>query len=286
MPVEAKELTFTYNAGSPFETAALDHVNFTIKDGEFIGIIGHTGSGKSTLIQHLNGLIKPTSGTVIVDGLDLSDKETSLKEVRRRIGLVFQYPEYQLFEETVRQDVAFGPKNLGLPQDEIDRRVRSAMELADLDYDAIAEKSPFELSGGQKRRVAIAGVLAMEPNVLILDEPTAGLDPYGRDYILNLVKTWHDKGRTIIMVSHSMEDVARLADRIFVMNHGKLEMQGTPDEIFSKEEHLRAIGLDVPQVTSLAGRLNALGFDLPGNVHTMDDMEKALCAALGGEARA
>ena len=286
MPVEAKELTFTYNVGSPFETAALDHVNFTIKDGEFIGIIGHTGSGKSTLIQHLNGLIKPTSGTVIVDGLDLSDKETSLKEVRRRIGLVFQYPEYQLFEETVRQDVAFGPKNLGLPQDEIDRRVRSAMELADLDYDAIAEKSPFELSGGQKRRVAIAGVLAMEPNVLILDEPTAGLDPYGRDYILNLVKTWHDKGRTIIMVSHSMEDVARLADRIFVMNHGKLEMQGTPDEIFSKEEHLRAIGLDVPQVTSLAGRLNALGFDLPGNIHTMDDMEKVLCAALGGEARA
>ena len=180
MPVEAKELTFTYNAGSPFETAALDHVNFTIEDGEFIGIIGHTGSGKSTLIQHLNGLIKPTSGTVIVDGLDLSDKETSLREVRRRIGLVFQYPEYQLFEETVRQDVAFGPKNLGLPQDEIDRRVRSAMELADLDYDAIAEKSPFELSGGQKRRVAIAGVLAMEPNVLILDEPTAGLDPYGR----------------------------------------------------------------------------------------------------------
>ena len=270
MPVEAKELTFTYNAGSPFETAALDHVNFTIKDGEFIGIIGHTGSGKSTLLQHLNGLIKPTS----------------LREVRRRIGLVFQYPEYQLFEETVRQDVAFGPKNLGLPQDEIDRRVRSAMELADLDYDAIAEKSPFELSGGQKRRVAIAGVLAMEPNVLILDEPTAGLDPYGRDYILNLVKTWHDKGRTIIMVSHSMEDVARLADRIFVMNHGKLEMQGTPDEIFSKEEHLRAIGLDVPQVTSLAGSLNALGFDLPGNIHTMDDMEKALCAALGGEARA
>lgn len=286
MSLEVKHLTHTYSAGSAFQATAVHDVSLTIEDGEFVCIVGHTGSGKSTLIQHLNGLIKPTSGTVIVDGLDLSDKETSLREVRRRIGLVFQYPEYQLFEETVRQDVAFGPKNLGLPQDEIDRRVRSAMELADLDYDAIAEKSPFELSGGQKRRVAIAGVLAMEPNVLILDEPTAGLDPYGRDYILNLVKTWHDKGRTIIMVSHSMEDVARLADRIFVMNHGKLEMQGTPDEIFSKEEHLRAIGLDVPQVTSLAGRLNALGFDLPGNIHTMDDMEKALCAALGGEARA
>ena len=225
--ISIRGLKKTYHVGEE-RVHALNGVDLDIYPGEFVCIIGRSGSGKSTLIQHLNGLIKPTSGTVIVDGLDLSNKETSLKEVRRRIGLVFQYPEYQLFEETVRQDVAFGPKNLGLPQDEIDRRVHSAMELADLDYDAIAEKSPFELSGGQKRRVAIAGVLAMEPNVLILDEPTAGLDPYGRDYILNLVKTWHDKGRTIIMVSHSMEDVARLADRIFVMNHGKLEMQGTP----------------------------------------------------------
>ena len=271
--------------GSPFETKALDDVSLKIEDGEFIGVIGHTGSGKSTLIAYMDALERAKEGHVFVNGVDLGASGVNLTQIRREVGLVFQYPEYQLFEETVGQDVAFGPKNLGLPEAEIAASVKRALALVGLD-ERIAQASPFALSGGQKRRVAIAGVLAMEPNVLILDEPTAGLDPYGRDYILNLVKTWHDKGRTIIMVSHSMEDVARLADRIFVMNHGKLEMQGTPDEIFSKEEHLRAIGLDVPQVTSLAGRLNALGFDLPGNIHTMDDMEKALCAALGGEARA
>ena len=286
MPVEARELTHTYNADSPFESTALDKVSFTIHDGEFIGIIGHTGSGKSTLIQHLNGLLKPTGGTVIVNGMDLMDKATSMKEVRRTIGLVFQYPEYQLFEETVEKDIAFGPKNLGLDEKKIATRVRDAMRLVDLDYAQFANKSPFELSGGQKRRVAIAGVLAMEPDILILDEPTAGLDPYGRDYILGLVENWHKLGRTILMVSHSMDDVARFADRIFVMNHGKLEMQGTPDEVFAQEERLRAMGLDVPAVTTLAGELSRRGFDLPRHIHTMDEMERALVSLLGGEKHA
>ena len=286
MPVEARELTHTYNADSPFESTALDKVSFTIHDGEFIGIIGHTGSGKSTLIQHLNGLLKPTGGMVIVNGMDLTAKGTSMKEVRRTIGLVFQYPEYQLFEETVEKDIAFGPKNLGLDEKKIATRVRDAMRLVDLDYAQFANKSPFELSGGQKRRVAIAGVLAMEPDILILDEPTAGLDPYGRDYILGLVENWHKLGRTILMVSHSMDDVARFADRIFVMNHGRLEMQGTPDEVFAEEERLRSMGLDVPAVTTLAGELSRRGFDLPRHIHTMDEMERALVGLLGGEKHA
>ena len=286
MPVEARELTHTYNADSPFESTALDKVSFTIHDGEFIGIIGHTGSGKSTLIQHLNGLLKPTGGTVIVNGMDLTAKGTNMKEVRRTIGLVFQYPEYQLFEETVEKDIAFGPKNLGLDEKKIATRVRDAMRLVDLDYAQFANKSPFELSGGQKRRVAIAGVLAMEPDILILDEPTAGLDPYGRDYILGLVENWHKLGRTILMVSHSMDDVARFADRIFVMNHGRLEMQGTPDEVFAEEERLRSMGLDVPDVTTLAGELSRRGFDLPRHIHTMDEMERALVGLLGGEKHA
>ena len=286
MPVEARELTHTYNADSPFESTALDKVSFTIHDGEFIGIIGHTGSGKSTLIQHLNGLLKPTGGTVIVNGMDLTAKGTNMKEVRRTIGLVFQYPEYQLFEETVEKDIAFGPKNLGLDEKKIATRVRDAMRLVDLDYAQFANKSPFELSGGQKRRVAIAGVLAMEPDILILDEPTAGLDPYGRDYILGLVENWHKLGRTILMVSHSMDDVARFADRIFVMNHGRLEMQGTPDEVYAEEERLRSMGLDVPAVTTLAGELSRRGFDLPRHIHTMDEMERALVGLLGGEKHA
>jgi len=283
MPVEAKNLTHVYSADSPFEANALVDVNFTINDGEFIGIIGHTGSGKSTLIQHLNGLLKPTGGTVIVDGLDLMNKNTKMKDVRRRIGLVFQYPEYQLFEETVGKDIAFGPKNLGLSDEETEERVRDAMRLVELDHAQFAGKSPFELSGGQKRRVAIAGVLAMQPNILILDEPTAGLDPYGRDQILELIENWHKLGKTILMVSHSMDDVAKFADRIFVMNHGRLEMQGTPNEVFAQEERLKAIGLDVPAVTTLAGELSRKGFDLPAHIHTMDDMEQALLAILKGE---
>ena len=283
MPVEARDLTHVYGADSPFESNALKNVNFTINDGEFIGIIGHTGSGKSTLIQHLNGLLKPTGGTVIVDGLDLMDKNTKMKDVRRRIGLVFQYPEYQLFEETVAKDIAFGPKNLGLSEEEIEERVQDAMRLVEMDYVQFAGKSPFELSGGQKRRVAIAGVLAMDPNILILDEPTAGLDPYGRDQILELICGWHRLGKTILMVSHSMDDVARYADRIFVMNRGCLEMQGTPDEVFAHEDRLKEIGLDVPSVTTLAGELSRKGFDLPSHIHTMDAMEQALLKLLKGE---
>lgn len=281
MPVEAKELTFTYNAGSPFETAALDHVNFTIKDGEFIGIIGHTGSGKSTLIQHLNGLIKPTSGTVIVDGLDLSDKETSLKEVRRRIGLVFQYPEYQLFEETVERDIAFGPSNMGLSPGEIRDRVREAADFVGLSPDTM-QKSPFELSGGQKRRVAIAGVLAMRPRVLILDEPTAGLDPKGRDQIFHEIAQYHGKtGSTILLVSHSMEDVAKYAKHVLVINDARKIAFGTVDEVFSHTGELVEMGLAVPQITKIFAQLRARGFELSPHVYTVEAARRELLRVLG-----
>lgn len=286
MSIVIEHLNYTYMSGGPYETHALRDVSLTIEDGEFIGLIGHTGSGKSTLVQHLNGLLMPTSGRILVDGLDLADKKTDRRAIRQKVGLVFQYPENQLFEETVAKDIAFGPKNLGLDEAEIDRRVRDAMRRVALNYDKLADRSVFELSGGQMRRVAIAGVLAMEPGILILDEPTAGLDPYGRDQILQLVENWHQLGKTILMVSHSMDDVARFADRIFVMNHGKLEMQGTPDEIFAQQEHLRAIGLDVPAVTTLAAELSRRGFALPAHIHTMDEMEKALSALLGGKKNA
>ncbi|MGI5884940.1 MAG: energy-coupling factor transporter ATPase [Candidatus Spyradocola sp.] len=285
MPVEVVNLTHTYNPDSPFSAAALKGVSFTIDDGEFLGIIGHTGSGKSTLIQHLNGLIRPTSGTVVVDGMDISSKSTDLRRVRRRVGLVFQYPEYQLFEETVQKDIAFGPHNLGLDGDEVERRVEEACRLVGLPYEAVRDKSPFELSGGQKRRVAIAGVLAMEPKVLILDEPTAGLDPAGRDAILSRIEEWHAAGTTIVMVSHSMEDVARLADRILVLDHGNLAMTGTPREVFADAERLTQMGLDVPAVTRLAMELNARGIGVPRDLYTVEEMEEALWRAFGkGEA--
>ena len=222
MPIQIEHLTHTYMPGSPFASVALHDVNLTIEDGELIGLLGHTGSGKTTLVQHLNGLVKATEGRIVVDGLDLTEKGVSLLEVRRKVGLVFQYPEYQLFEETVAKDIAFGPKNLGLPADEIDRRVRKAMEQVGLDYETIAECSPFELSGGQMRRVAIAGVLAMQPNVLILDEPTAGLDPAGRRSILQMIRDLHAAGGlTVIMVSHSMDDISTLATRLVVMSKGE-----------------------------------------------------------------
>ena len=279
MPVEARELTHTYNADSPFESTALDKVSFTIHDGEFIGIIGHTGSGKSTLIQHLNGLLKPTGGTVIVNGMDLTAKGTNMKEVRRTIGLVFQYPEYQLFEETVEKDIAFGPKNLGLDEKKIATRVRDAMRLVDLDYAQFANKSPFELSGGQKRRVAIAGVLAMEPDILILDEPTAGLDPRGRDRILGMVQELHARGgTTVIMVSHSMDDVARLATRLVVMSRGQLVATGTPREIFRQREMMERIGLGVPEAAQLCGKLRARGLPLPEDLYTPEELRDALLA--------
>ncbi|MFR1592636.1 MAG: energy-coupling factor transporter ATPase [Christensenellales bacterium] len=258
MSIVIEHLNYVYMQGGPYETKALDDVSLTIHDGEFVGLIGHTGSGKSTLVQHLNGLILPTSGQITVDGMDLADKNTDKRAIRRRVGLVFQYPENQLFEETVAKDIAFGPKNLGLDEAEIDRRVRTAMRRVALDYDKLSQRSVFELSGGQMRRVAIAGVLAMEPQTLVLDEPCAGLDPKGREEILGLISDLHrESGATIVMVSHSMDDVAALAERVIVMNHGKVAMDGAPREVFGAKSC--AIGLDVPQAVELA-RSCAKGF--------------------------
>ena len=282
MSIVIEHLNYVYMQGGPYETKALNDVSLTINDGEFIGLIGHTGSGKSTLVQHLNGLIMPSSGRVLVDGLDLADKNTDRRAIRRRVGLVFQYPENQLFEETVAKDIAFGPKNLGLDEAEIDRRVRTAMRRVALDYDRIAERSVFELSGGQMRRVAIAGVLAMEPQTLVLDEPCAGLDPRGREEILGLISDLHrESGTTIVMVSHSMDDVAALAERVIVMNHGSVVMDGTPREVFAKGEELRAIGLDVPQAVELAQKLREKGFDIPEGIYRMDEIRAAVEAAIG-----
>ena len=273
MPLELKNLTHTYSAGSAFQSTAINDVSLTIEDGEFIAVVGHTGSGKSTLVQHLNGLLKPTSGQVLIDGEDLHGENVDRRRVRQKVGLVFQYPEYQLFEETVAKDIAFGPKNQGLTADEIDARVRRAMEAVHLDYDKYANRSPFELSGGQMRRVAIAGVLAMEPKILILDEPTAGLDPRGRDRILTMIRDLHARGGvTVIMVSHSMDDVARLATRLIVMSRGKLVATGSPREIFSQVEMMDRIGLGVPEAAKLAAMLRARGIDLPEDLYTQDEL--------------
>ena len=277
MPIVIEGLSYVYMSGGPYETHALDNVSLTIGDGEFVGLIGHTGSGKSTLVQHLNGLLMPTSGRILVDGLDVADKGTDRRAIRRKVGLVFQYPESQLFEETVAKDIAFGPRNLGLDEQEIDRRVRDAMRRVALDYDALAGRSVFELSGGQMRRVAIAGVLAMEPRVLVLDEPCAGLDPRGRDEILGLIRGLHaESGATIVMVSHSMDDVASLAERVIVMDHGKVAMDGAPREVFSRGEELRAIGLDVPQAALLADKLRARGFDVPQGTYRIEEIRECI----------
>ena len=285
MSIVIEHLNYVYMTGGPYETKALSDVNLTIHDGEFIGLIGHTGSGKSTLVQHLNGLIMPTSGRVLVDGMDLADKGTDRRAIRQRVGLVFQYPENQLFEETVEKDIAFGPKNLGLDDAEIDRRVRDAMRRVALDYDRLHERSVFELSGGQMRRVAIAGVLAMEPQVLVLDEPCAGLDPRGREEILGLIKQLHEEaGTTIVMVSHSMDDVASLAERVIVMNHGELVMDGAPRDVFACGEELRGMGLDVPQAVQLAGKLRERGFDIPEGIYRIEEIKAEIekIAAKGG----
>lgn len=282
MSIVIEHLNYVYMTGGPYETHALNDVSLTIGDGEFVGLIGHTGSGKSTLVQHLNGLLTPSSGRVLVDGLDLADKETDRRAVRCKVGLVFQYPENQLFEETVEKDIAFGPKNLGLAPDEIDRRVRDAMRRVALDYDSIAQRSVFELSGGQMRRVAIAGVLAMEPRVLVLDEPCAGLDPRGREEILSLINGLHkESGTTIVMVSHSMDDVASLAERVIVMNKGEVAMDGTPREVFARGNELREIGLDVPQAVELAQRLREKGFDIPEGVYRMEEMREIILKLVG-----
>ena len=282
MSIVIEHLNYVYMSGGPYETHALRDVSLTIEDGEFIGLIGHTGSGKSTLVQHLNGLLKPTSGRILVDGLDLADKATDKRAIRRRVGLVFQYPENQLFEETVEKDIAFGPKNLGLDEQEIARRVREAMRKVALDYDRLHERSVFELSGGQMRRVAIAGVLAMEPTTLILDEPCAGLDPKGREEILALIRHLHEEaGTTIVMVSHSMDDVASLAERVIVMNRGEVFMDGAPREVFSRGEELRGIGLDVPQAVQLAGKLRERGFAIPEGIYREEEIKAAIEGILG-----
>ena len=284
MPIEVKKLTHVYMPDTPFEMRALHEVSLRIEDGEFIGIIGHTGSGKSTLISHLNALERSEPGMVFVNGIDLGEKDVDLAAVRRTVGLVFQYPEYQLFEETVAKDIAFGPKNLKLPDDEVEKRVRQAMAQVGL-AEKYAERSPFELSGGQKRRVAIAGVLAMQPSILILDEPAAGLDPAGRRDMLDLISSIHASGVTVVMVSHSMDDVGRLCDRLFVLDHGHIAFSGTPAEVFVHGEELRRIGLDVPECAKLANLLREKGFDVPEGVYSMEDVKIAILKNLRGEGR-
>ena len=282
--LEVKALTHTYSAGTPFEHKAIDNVDLEVMPGEFLGIIGHTGSGKSTLIQHLNGLLRPTDGQILLDGTDIWERPKEIRKVRFQVGLVFQYPEYQLFEETVYKDISFGPKNMGLEGEEIDCRVRRAAAFAGIDEEML-EKSPFELSGGQKRRVAIAGVIAMEPKVLILDEPTAGLDPRGREAILAQLRSYHkQKGYTVIVVSHSMEEIARNVDRIVVMSHSHKLMDGTPEEVFSRADELLQVGLDVPQVTKVAMELQKRGLLADSSVYTIDELVRRLLALKGGEA--
>ena len=282
--LQVKALTHTYSAGTPFEHKAIDNVDLEVMPGEFLGIIGHTGSGKSTLIQHLNGLLRPTDGQILLDGTDIWARPKEIRKVRFQVGLVFQYPEYQLFEETVYKDISFGPKNMGLEGEEIDCRVRRAAAFAGLDEEML-EKSPFELSGGQKRRVAIAGVIAMEPKVLILDEPTAGLDPRGREAILAQLRSYHkQKGNTVILVSHSMEEIARNVDRIVVMSHSHKLMDGTPEEVFSRADELLQVGLDVPQVTKVAMELQKRGLLADSSVYTIDELVRRLLALKGGEA--
>lgn len=281
MSIKIENLTHVYMPKSPFEKKALDNVSLVIEDGEFLALIGHTGSGKSTLIQHLNGLLEPSSGKILVDDIDITSKETKLSDIRKKIGLVFQYPEYQLFEETIEKDIAFGPNNLGLNEEEILKRVKNSMEMVGLDYETYKDVSPFDLSGGQKRRVAIAGVIAMEPKVLILDEPTAGLDPKGRDDILEQIKILHEKYKmTIVLVSHSMEDVGKLAERIVVMNKGKIELLGKPQEIFKEVETLESIGLAVPQVTYLMRALKEKGFDVSEDIFTVEKGSQELIRIL------
>ena len=286
--IRTENLSYVYSEGTPYEHRAVDGVSIEIEKGSFVGLIGHTGSGKSSLIQHLNGLLKPTSGKVFIGGEDLWANPKDIRRFRFKVGLVFQYPEHQLFEETVRKDIAFGPKNMGLSDEEIEARVHEAAKHTGLTEDYL-EKSPFELSGGEKRRVAIAGVLAMKPEVLILDEPTAGLDPKGREFILSEIKDYHDKtGATIILVSHSMEDVARFASHVLIMNHAKAAMYGKTREVFSHVEELCEMGLEVPQISRVFAKLREKGYEVPESVLTVDEAKKAVLNLLGkgGEADA
>ena len=268
--LETQNLTYTYGEGTPFKITALDNVNISIPKGEFVAIIGHTGSGKSTLVQHLNGLLKASSGEVLLDGKNIHENKQTLFDARFRVGLCFQYPEYQLFEETVYKDIAFGPTNMGLSKGEIDERVRNAAKYVGI-LDEMLSKSPFDLSGGEKRRVAIAGVISMEPEILILDEPTSGLDPMGREQILELIKNYREQtGKTVIIVSHSMDDVARFATKVIVMNNSKVEMTGTVDEVFEKASRLREIGLSVPQITEIFIKLREKGYNVSEKIYTVE----------------
>ena len=278
--IETRQLNHVYSAGTPFQHAALTGVDFSVQPGEYLAVIGRTGSGKSTLIQHLNGLLKPTSGQVLFDGEDIWSSKERTRKVRFQVGLVFQYPEYQLFEETVYKDIAFGPSNMGLSKEEIDCRVRDAARFAGLE-EHLLEKSPFDLSGGQKRRVAIAGVIAMEPSVLVLDEPTAGLDPAGAEQILENIRAYHqEKNAAIVLVSHSMEEVARQAQRLVVINQGSIPFSGTPEEVFAHGEELERMGLGVPAMTRVFARLRAMGVDVPASVYTIPQARDAVLAAL------
>jgi cobalt import ATP-binding protein cbiO 2 len=277
MSIKVEQLSHIYSPGTPFESVALKNVNFEVSNGEFIGLIGHTGSGKSTLIQHLNGLLKATSGKIYIDGMDLTSSDVTLTDIRKKVGLVFQYPEYQLFEETIERDIAFGPSKLNLSAEEITKRVKDAMKMVGLNYEALKDKSPFELSGGQKRRVAIAGVLAMKPDILILDEPTAGLDPKGRDEILNQIRVVQQTyGTTIILVSHSMDDVSRLVNRLIVMNRGEVAFDGTPRQIFAHQQKMEAIGLGVPKVVELSNKLRERGWKISEDILTLEEMKEAI----------
>ena len=282
--IQVKNLTHTYGAGTPFQRSAVDHMSFDVNEGEFLGIIGHTGSGKSTLIQHLNGLLQPTEGQILLHGRDIWAEPKKIQDVRFKVGLVFQYPEHQLFEETVYKDIAFGPANQGTTGDELDHAVREAARLVGIRDDQM-EKSPFELSGGQKRRVALAGVLAMEPEVLVLDEPTAGLDPAGRENLMANIRDYHrNKGKTIILVSHSMDEIARNVDRILVLKNAHVLMQGTPAEVFARGEELLSAGLDVPQITRIAMELKRRGVDIDPAVYTVEALERQLLALRKGGA--
>lgn len=277
--LETQDLTYIYSQGSPFEKTAVDHVNIKIEEGEMVGVMGHTGSGKSTLIQHFNGLLKPSSGKILLDGQDIWADKTKIRDVRFQVGLVFQYPEYQIFEETVYKDIAFGPKNMGLDDAEIKRRVLETAYDIGLDEELL-NRSPFDLSGGQKRRVAIAGVMAMNPKVLILDEPTAGLDPAGRDMILGHIKAYHKRvGNTVLIVSHSMEDIAGFADKILVMNKGKLFCYDDTEKVFSRAEEISEIGLDVPQITKVFLELKKHGLNFGKDVYTVEYAKKLLINA-------
>lgn len=281
--IEINNLKHVYSPGLPFEKKAVDDISLKIEENEFIGLIGHTGSGKSTFIQHLNGLLKPSSGEIIIDGTRVDKSGSNLTDLRKKVGLVFQYPEYQLFEETIERDIAFGPKNLDISEEEVQERVKASMDSVGLDYETYKDKSPFELSGGLKRRVAIAGVLAMEPRVLILDEPTAGLDPRGRDEILSEIKSIHeDRKITVILVSHSMEDVAKIAERIIVFDKGKVFLDGEPREIFRNEDKLLGVGLGIPQITSLMRTLKNKGLDINEDAITVEEAKESLIKYLRG----